>query len=99
LSELENQMKFDMELRVNDIDSKNMQIIIPEGKGKKDRYSLLSENNLKLLRDYWRRYKPKMALFPGNYPNEYICPRTIQKVFGQAKNKTGIKKAATVHTF
>lgn len=85
-------------LTVNDIDSKNMQIIIREGKGKKDRYSILSETNLNLLRNYWRRYKPKTALFPGNYPNEYISPRTIQKVFGKAKNNAGIKKAATVHT-
>jgi integrase/recombinase XerD len=85
-------------LNVTDVDSKNMQIIIREGKGKKDRYSLLSENNLKLLREYWKRYKPKTALFPGMFPNEYISPRTIQKVFGEAKNIAKIKKDATVHT-
>lgn len=85
-------------LRVGDIDSKNMQIIIREGKGKKDRYSLLSQKNLELLREYWKRYKPSDFLFEGNNPSGYISPRTIQKAFGEAKSKAGIKKAATVHT-
>jgi len=85
-------------LRVTDIDSSNMQIIIREGKGKKDRYSLLSKNNLELLREYWKRYKPSDFLFESKNPNWYISPRTIQKAFDEAKSKAGIKKAATVHT-
>lgn len=85
-------------LRVVDIDSNNMQIIIREGKGKKDRYSLLSQNNLSLLREYWKRYKPSDFLFLGKNPNGYITPRSIEKVFEKARSKAGIKKAATVHT-
>jgi site-specific recombinase XerD len=85
-------------LKVTDIDSKNMQIIIREGKGKKDRYSLLSQTNLSLLREYWKVYRPKTALFPGKYPREYISERSIQKVFGESKDKAGIKRQATVHT-
>lgn len=85
-------------LRVSDIDSKNMQIIIREGKGKKDRYSMLSAKNLNLLREYWKRYKPDTFLFAGKNPNGYISPRSIQKVFAESKNKAGIKKEATVHT-
>lgn len=85
-------------LRVSDIDSKNMQLIIREGKGKKDRYSLLSRKSLDLLREYWKRYKPSDFLFEGKNPTGYISPRTIQKVFEEAKTKAGVKKPATVHT-
>jgi integrase/recombinase XerD len=85
-------------LKITDIDSKNMQVIIREGKGKKDRYSLLSQKNLELLREYWKRYKPSDFLFEGKNPSGYISPRTIQKVFYEARDKAGIKKAATVHT-
>lgn len=85
-------------LRVTDIDSSNMQIIIREGKGKKDRYSLLSRNNLDLLREYWKRYKPNEFLFEGKNPSGYISPRTIQKAFYESLSKSGVKKAATVHT-
>ena len=45
-------------LKITDIDSKNMQILIRQGKGKKDRYSLLSKTNLEILREYWKRYHP-----------------------------------------
>jgi integrase/recombinase XerD len=85
-------------LRISDIDSKNMQIIIREGKGKKDRYSLLSNNNLNILREYWKRYKPEGFLFLGKNPTGHITGRSIQKVFGESLNKAGIKKEATVHT-
>lgn len=85
-------------LKVTDIDSKNMQIIIRQGKGKKDRYSVLSKSNLNLLRDYWKRYRPETYLFTGKNPTGYITPRSIQKVFYEAKDAAGIKKDASVHT-
>lgn len=85
-------------LKVLDIDSKNMQIIIRQGKGKKDRYSLLSPTNLVLLREYWKRYKPKDYLFQGKNTDDHISVRTIQKTFKEALNKANIKKNATVHT-
>lgn len=85
-------------LKVLDVDSKNMQIIIRQGKGKKDRYSLLSPTNLVLLREYWKRYKPKDYLFQGKNIDNHISVRTIQKIFKEALNKANIKKNATVHT-
>ena len=85
-------------LKVSDIDSSNMQIIIREGKGKKDRYTLLSELNLQLLREYWKRYTPRTFLFPGKCPTGPITARSIQRIFENAKNKAGIKKDASVHT-
>jgi site-specific recombinase XerD len=81
-----------------DIDSNNMQIVIRQGKGKKDRYSLLSKTNLNLLRDYWKRYQPGDYLFPGKNATDHISVRAIQKTFDQALAKAGIRKDATVHT-
>lgn len=85
-------------LKVADIDSANMQIHIRLGKGKRDRYSILSKTNLKLLRLYWARYRPKDWLFPGGLPGQSLSTKAIQRVFQQAKAKAGIKKPATVHS-
>lgn len=75
-----------------------MQIRIRQGKGEKDRYTILSYENLKILRDYWKYYQTKEWLFPGNPPDRPISTRSIQKIFKNAKDKAGIKKDATVHT-
>jgi len=85
-------------LKVCDVDSKRMQLRVAQGKGKKDRYALLSPVTLNLLRDYWRQYRPFSWLFPGRSPERPISTRSIQKVFKDAKRKAGIKKPATVHT-
>jgi len=85
-------------LKVSDIDSKRMQLLVAQGKGKKDRYALLSSVTLNLLRDYWRQYRPTIWLFPGRLPESPISTRSIQKIFKNAKRKAGIKKSATVHT-
>lgn len=85
-------------LKVCDVDSKRMQLRVAQGKGKKDRYALLSPVTLNLLRDYWRQYRPFSWLFPGYSPDRPISTRSIQKVFKDAKRKAGIKKPATVHT-
>ncbi len=52
-------------LKIKDIDSKIMQIRFDQGKGKKDRYTLLSKSNLNILRLYWKIYKLNFCLFPG----------------------------------
>ena len=85
-------------LKLTDIDSKNMQIFIREGKGKKDRYTLLSQANLEILREYWKKYKPSEWLYDGHKKGTHISVRTVQKVLEQAKDKAGIKKAISVHT-
>src|SRR6056297_773884 len=85
-------------LTITDIDSKNMQIRVQQAKGKKDRYTLLSQNNLSLLRDYWKEYRPDYWLFPGVPPTKAISARTIQGFFKNYLNKTKITKKATVHT-
>jgi integrase len=74
-------------LKVTDIDSKRMQIRVEQGKGKKDRYTLLSPALLEHLRTYWRYYHPITWLFPGSHDDKPIGVTTIQKVFQRAKKK------------
>ncbi len=85
-------------LKIDDIDSENMQIIIRNSKSKKDRYGILSKKNLALLREYWKEYKPTEYLFEGAKDGTSISERSIQKVFTASKIDTGIRKKATVHT-
>jgi len=85
-------------LQVSDIDSSNMRIFVRQAKGNKDRYSILSDKILSLLREYWKLYRPKLWLFPGSPDSKSISPRTIQSVFHQALLATGIHKDVSVHT-
>ncbi len=86
-----------IEMKVNDIDSKRMLIKIGHGKGKKDRYVMLSEKLLLLLREYYKEYKPKDYLFEGQKGDKYSA-RSVQAVFKQALRKANINKKASVHT-
>ncbi len=84
-------------LKITDIDSSNMQIRVEQGKGRKDRYTLLSDKNLEILREYYKIYHPTTWLFPGQSNDTPLTLRTIQKVFEKSKQKAGINKAVTVH--
>jgi len=86
-----------MRLKVNDIDSDRMQILIRQSKGKKDRFTLLAEKTLKILRLYYDEYKPKEYLFEGQNGGMYSA-RSIQTILKAAVAKTSIKKHVTVHT-
>ena len=85
-------------LLISDIDSSRMSIFVRQGKGQRDRYSLLSQPNLLLLREYWRQYKPSSYLFPGISSDTPISIRTIQQVFYDARKKACIDKPASVHS-
>ena len=85
-------------LKVTDIDSKRMLLRIKQGKGRKDRYTILSKVALEVLREYWSQYRPKEWLFAGRLPGKPLTGRSIQKVLIKAKKLAGIKKPATVHT-
>ena len=78
-------------LKMSDIDSKNMKVFISSRKGDKDRYVLLSEKLLKLLREYYKIEKPKQWLFENGY-GEQFSRRTFQKKFQEAVQKSGVKK-------
>ena len=70
-------------LRIADIDSEMMKIHFREAKGKKDRYIMLSENVLPLLRDYYKMYKPKNYIMEGQGGEKY-SPQSVQSVFKNA---------------
>ena len=59
-------------LKLNDIDSKRMQIRVLGGKGNKDRYTILGNSFLVLLRDYYKEFKPKEYLFEGQFGGKYF---------------------------
>lgn len=90
-----------MGLRIRDIDSKSMRIFVNQGKGGKDRYTLLSAANLEILREYWKTYKPSHTdgyLFLNNDGTTHISYRAIQDAFHKYKSRAGVLKNVTVHT-
>lgn len=85
-------------LKVSDIDSRRMLIRINQGKGKKDRYSLLAQSTLELLREYYKKYRPVDILFPGYYKEIPISRGTLYGIFRAAIKKAGIRKSARYHS-
>ena len=85
-------------LKITDIDSKRMMVRIGQGKGGKDRYSILSQTTLEHLRQYWRKYHPTEWLFNGARKNAPLSTNSIQQLFYKAKKRAGITKPASVHT-
>jgi len=85
-------------LKVSDIDSQRMVIRVQQGKGAKDRYTLLAQRTVEVLREYWRAYRPEEWLFPGQPAKGSLSVSSVQKVFGKVLHEAGIKKHATVHT-
>lgn len=85
--------------RIADIDSKNMRIKIVQGKGSKDRFTILSQQVLLELRAYYIIYKPKEYLFNGDRPGKRYSVRSIQHLMQKALIKVGLEnKDYTVHT-
>lgn len=85
-------------LKVNDIDKNRMLIHIRQGKGRKDRYTLLSNTALETLRVYAANYKLNDWLFPGEEKDEHISERTVQKIFNNACSIALIEKKVSVHS-
>jgi len=83
-------------LKITDVDSKNMQVFIEKAKGKKDRYANLPESILVQLRAYFVEYKPKKYLFEGQYGDQYSI-RSAQQVFSDALKKAKINKKVGIH--
>ena len=87
-------------LKIHDIDSKRMQILIERAKGKKDRYVNLSPLLLDILRKYLLEYKPrpKLYLFESEQTFTAYPTRTLQQIFSTAKQKAGIGKEVGIHS-
>jgi len=87
-------------LKPENIDSKTMLIKV-KGKGKKDRYTLLSKRLLVELRSYYKEYRPKTYLFPSAFRKKKDQPlsyESIRTVYEDARKKAGVKKGAGIHT-
>jgi site-specific recombinase XerD len=85
-------------LLLTDIDSHRMVIRVEQGKGRKDRYVMLSASLLETLRAYCRSEKPKTFLFPGKDGKEPLHPTSAQKAFQRARARARIEKPISFHT-
>ncbi len=85
-------------LTVTDIDSSRMVIHVRQGKGSKDRFVMLSEQLLAILRAYWRSERPKTWLFPGPDSEQPLTTRSLQRACRAAAEAAGLDKTVTVHT-
>jgi site-specific recombinase XerD len=85
-------------LKVSDLDSDRMTIRIEQGKGAKDRYTLLSPSLLKELRRYWIAHRPALWLFPSPRVADHpMNPHSAQRIFYAAKERAGITKQCGIH--
>lgn len=85
-----------LNLKLTDIDSKRMVITIKNGKGNKDRQTILSETVLKDLRVYYKQWKPKEYLFEGK-PSQQYSHTSVLKIIKNAAKKGGIQKNISPH--
>ena len=85
-------------LKVPDIDSKRMVIRVEQGKGRIDRYVMLSPKLLQILRDWWRVDRPQRWLFPGDEVDNHIGRCTIEEACQKARRRCRICKPITPHS-
>jgi integrase/recombinase XerD len=84
-------------LKVSDIDSQRMMVRVEQGKGRKDRYTILSERLLSELRMYWKQHRSRTWLFP-NGKGGPISINYAQRIYNWSKQKAGIHKGRGIHT-
>jgi integrase/recombinase XerD len=80
------------------IDSRRMVIRVEEGKGRKDRYVMLSPKLLDILRDYWKATRPTEWLFPGDRPGRPITRFAVERVCQETRQRSDIIKPVTPHS-
>ena len=85
-------------LKVGDIDSARMLIRVEQGKGRKDRYVMLSPDLLELLRRWWRAARPRGWLFPGRDPGQPITARQLNRACKVAATTAALDKPVSMHT-
>jgi site-specific recombinase XerD len=88
-------------LKPEHIDSTRMLIKVENGKGGKERFSILSLKLLKQLRRYYKTCKPQAYLFPSSYKhkkNQALCYTSVYSIYEKARKKAKIKKGAGIHT-
>lgn len=86
-------------LRRADIDAERGLIRVRQAKGRKDRYTTLSQVALGILQAYWKTYdSPAGWLFPGACPEKHLSTRSVQRVLERARKRAQIAKPVTMHT-
>lgn len=85
-----------VKLRYSDLDQERKALKVRQGKGKKDRFTLLSDQALEVLEAY--RDGEQDWLFPGQYKGKHLTERSAQKVFEHARSAAAIQKEASIHT-
>jgi site-specific recombinase XerD len=85
-------------LKVTDIDSQRMMLRVDQGKGRKDRYVMLSPHLLEVLRDYWKTLRPTLWLFPGDLIGQPITRCAVELACQKAHRASGIAKPITPHS-
>jgi site-specific recombinase XerD len=85
-------------LKIGDIDSKRMVIRVEQGKGRKDRYVMLSPHLLDLLRAWWKAARPQGWLFPGRDPVQPMTTRQLNRACHAAAQMAEIDKRVSLHT-
>jgi integrase/recombinase XerD len=88
-------------LKVEDIDSKRMLIKVVNGKGRKDRYTMLSTKLLDELRGYYKRYRPQSYLFPSAFTKNRDKPlsyEALRNTYEKARKKAGVRNGEGIHT-
>jgi site-specific recombinase XerD len=80
------------------IDRQRMVIRVEQGKGRKDRYVMLSPKLLEVLSDYWYRARPKGCLFPGDIPGQPITYGAVELACKAAHARSGLSKPVTPHS-
>jgi len=85
-------------LKVSDIDSQRMAIRVCQGKGRKDRYVMLSPTLLHILREYWKAYRPSDWLFPGKDPQKPLDRQTVLCICLTAARRARLARRISPHT-
>lgn len=85
-------------LKVTDIDSQRGVLRVEQGKGRKDRYVMLSPRLLEALRSYWKTARPRTWLFPGDIPGQPISKNAVELACHKARHACGIAKPITPHS-
>ena len=87
-----------LSIKVNDIDSARMVVNIRQGKGRKDRQVILHPKVLGILREYYKRYRPKNYLFEGYGAQENYSASSLAIIIKKSAKEAGITKDISVHT-
>ena len=87
-----------LRLRLSDVDGERQCLRVAQGKGQKDRYTILAPGLLEQLRTYWRLTRPRTWLFPGCQPEQPLTATAVQRRCGPAARRAKLAKRVSTHT-